>query len=73
MLYPIIYLISYLAISYNTLLSSSGWFHEVRSSSNGSEGHLAFNYWFHPPDGDSFEKPYATDFWPDDWKKRNLH
>ena len=28
-----------------------GWFHEVRSYSNSKEGgHLALNYWFHPPD-----------------------
>lgn len=50
----------------------TGWFHEVRSTGGGSGGHLAFNYWFHPPDGQTFEKPYSSDFWPDDWKKRNL-
>lgn len=50
----------------------AGWFHEVRSTGGGSEGHLALNYWFHPPDGSSFEKPYSSDFWPDDWKKRNM-
>ena len=28
-----------------------GWFHEVRSYGNSKEvGHLALNYWFHPPD-----------------------
>ena len=54
------------------LFIPAGWFHEVRSVGGGSDGHLAFNYWFHPPDGTSFEKPYSTDFWPSDWKKRNL-
>ncbi len=29
----------------------AGWFHEVFSSNDGSsEGHCAFNFWFHPPD-----------------------
>jgi hypothetical protein len=23
-----------------------------------------------PPDGDSFEKPYKSDFWPTDWQRR---
>jgi hypothetical protein len=50
----------------------AGWFHEVKSTGGGKEGHLAFNYWFHPPDGTTFEKPYSSDFWPNDWKKRNL-
>ena len=54
------------------LFIPTGWFHEVRSTGGGSEGHLAFNYWFHPPDGKTFEKPYSSDFWPNDWKKRNL-
>ena len=28
-----------------------GWFHEVRSYGSSQEGgHLALNYWFHPPD-----------------------
>ena len=54
------------------LFIPTGWFHEVRSTGGGSDGHLAFNYWFHPPDGQTFEKPYSSDFWPNDWKKRNL-
>lgn len=49
----------------------AGWFHEVTSftdstssSSRGqSGGHMAFNYWFHPPDGDHFTHPYQDDFW----------
>ena len=41
-----------------------GWFHEVRSYGNSKEGgHLALNYWFHPPDNldtspDGMQKPY---------------
>ena len=50
----------------------AGWFHEVRSTGGGSEGHLALNYWFHPPDGSTFEKPYSSNFWPSDWEKRNM-
>ena len=30
-------------------------------------GHLALNYWMYPPDGDTFEQPYADDFWPHRW------
>ena len=50
----------------------TGWFHEVRSTGGGIDGHLALNYWFHPPDGFTFEKPYTTDFWVNDWNRRNL-
>ena len=32
--------------------------------------HLAFNYWFHPPDTDTFEAPYSCDFWPQDWERK---
>ena len=41
-----------------------GWFHEVQSFGSGEEGgHLALNYWFHPPDnldcgGQGMHKPY---------------
>ena len=35
-------------------------------------GHLAMNYWFHPPDSADFEAPYSGKFWPHDWAKR-LH
>jgi len=61
----------------------AGWFHEVKSSSNSSSssssdlpGHMAFNYWFHPPSVDlnedkvSFEKPYRSDFWEFDYASR---
>jgi hypothetical protein len=50
----------------------AGWFHEVRSSGPpAGGGHMALNYWFHPPDGSAFEKPYQSDFWENDWKLRN--
>jgi hypothetical protein len=60
----------------------ASWFHEVTSSSDGggssngtttttTKGHMAFNYWFHPPDAENdFENPYTTDFWPNDLKDR---
>ena len=47
----------------------ASWFHEV-TSYGGQDGHLAMNYWFHPPDGESFEHPYSSDFWPNDYKDR---
>lgn len=63
----------------------ASWFHEVTSfgdhgkvdndndgnSRDHGDGHLALNYWFHPPDApDNFEQPYSTDFWPNDYKMR---
>ena len=36
----------------------------------GRTGHMAMNYWFHPPDTANFEKPYAGEFWPYDWSTR---
>ena len=59
----------------------ASWFHEVTSFGdndchkeqelNNSLGHLALNYWFHPPDNlNDFEHPYSTDFWPNDFKER---
>jgi len=45
----------------------ASWFHEVTSFG----GHLAFNYWFHPPDAhDDFDNPYTTNFWSNDFKQR---
>jgi hypothetical protein len=38
--------------------------------SRGREGHLALNYWFHPPDGSTFAKPYKSDFWKNDFEAR---
>lgn len=56
----------------------AGWFHEVRSRGTVESGvdeseyggHLALNYWFHPPDGASFDKPYTSDFWKKDFEDR---
>jgi hypothetical protein len=31
---------------------------------------VAFNYWFHPPDGPSYDAPYSSDFWNWDWRRR---
>lgn len=57
----------------------ASWFHEVTSVSSINDharaqaqdkslnGHLALNYWFHPPDGTSFQQPYSSSFWTDDW------
>ncbi|KAI0920164.1 hypothetical protein AcV5_009977 [Taiwanofungus camphoratus] len=45
----------------------ASWWHEVTSSSpsnssqeqeDSSAVHMAFNYWFYPPDADKFEAPY---------------
>ena len=47
-------------------------FHEVRSSGSGPDGHLALNYWCHPPDTARFEAPYSSQFWERDWSSRNL-
>lgn len=53
------------------LFLPAGYFHEVRSS--GGE-HMAFNYWFHPAetkeDVCSFENPYSSTFWKQDWDSR---
>ena len=53
----------------------AGWFHEVSSFGASTESsaqpqHMALNYWFHPPDNDSFERPYKSGFWPKDWRDR---
>ena len=51
----------------------AGWFHEVFSKSaseSSPEGHMALNYWFHPPDSELFETPYSSSFWSEDWKCR---
>ncbi|RYH13837.1 hypothetical protein EON65_34710 [archaeon] len=52
----------------------AGWFHEVQSKGR----HMAFNYWFHPPDNYmasgqmSYEQPYASSFWKEDFEDRQL-
>ncbi len=47
---------------------------QVTSFSAGGQGHMAFSYWFHPPDNlDStagFAAPYASGFWPSLWAAR---
>lgn len=51
----------------------ASWFHEVESFGGGaaSGGHLALNYWYHPPDAfAAFETPYSSPFWPRDWEQR---
>ena len=49
----------------------AGWFHEVHSQGSAeSGGHLAFNYWFHPPDNHDYAKPYTSDFWARDFEER---
>jgi hypothetical protein len=64
----------------------ASWFHEVISMGKSGDQkedydkndkdvgiHMAINYWFHPPDAeDNFEKPYSTDFWPNDFKLRSV-
>jgi len=54
----------------DSLYLPASWFHEVTSSSS-SGGHMAMNYWFHPPDAiNNYERPYTTDFWPNDFRQR---
>eukprot|EP01025_Chloroclados_australasicus_P017523 TRINITY_DN1894_c0_g1_i2.p1 TRINITY_DN1894_c0_g1~~TRINITY_DN1894_c0_g1_i2.p1 ORF type:complete len:282 (-),score=36.63 TRINITY_DN1894_c0_g1_i2:241-1086(-) len=59
----------------------AGWFHEVKSFSVQDErelsykGHMAFNFWFHPPDNlvkgeQGFSKPYTSNYWPQVWENR---
>jgi len=47
----------------------AGWFHEVRSQGIASGGHLAFNFWFHPPCGD-FDAPYPDGYWANKFNSR---
>eukprot|EP01127_Copromyxa_protea_P019879 TRINITY_DN6540_c0_g1_i2.p1 TRINITY_DN6540_c0_g1~~TRINITY_DN6540_c0_g1_i2.p1 ORF type:complete len:573 (+),score=174.60 TRINITY_DN6540_c0_g1_i2:630-2348(+) len=42
----------------------ASWFHEVVSLGQEKDNtHIALNYWAHPPDTESSEAPYSTDFW----------
>lgn len=55
----------------------AGWFHEV-TSVGGPEagGHLALNYWMHPPDNlhaSPSDSPYVHLLWPALWQKRVKH
>ena len=56
----------------NMLYLPASWFHEVTSYGADKGHHLAFNYWYHPPDGDSYDNPYANSFWPKDWALRKI-
>ncbi len=47
----------------------ASWWHEVKSFGT-QEGHLAMNYWFHPPDSGNFLAPYTSDFWQNDFDSR---
>ncbi|CUM68313.1 uncharacterized protein PRCAT00006035001 [Priceomyces carsonii] len=50
----------------------AGWFHEVSSYGSHIDDlsiHVALNYWFSPPDSDSYEAPYRDSYWNEDWKK----
>ena len=50
----------------------ASWFHCVTSFNLPNEkesGHIAFNYWFHPPDNPSYEMPYQDKFWPQIFKE----
>jgi len=41
------------------------------SSVASENGHMAFNYWFHPPDSlSSASEPYKSSFWQRDWEAR---
>ncbi|RKO91894.1 cupin-like domain-containing protein [Blyttiomyces helicus] len=46
----------------------AGWFHEVTSYGDGSDGvHMAFNYWMAPPTRANFPNPYEDGFWESRW------
>lgn len=47
-----------------------GWFHEVTSYANEKlPAHIAMNWWFMPPDGETETKPYRDDYWKQDFAK----
>lgn len=50
----------------------TGWFHEVTSYGNNDKSdknvHVAANYWFIPPTGQSRQRVYLDDYWPNDYK-----
>jgi hypothetical protein len=41
-------------------------------SGGGVGEHMAFNYWFHPPDNADFDKPYSSPFWNKEFAKRDM-
>lgn len=58
------------------LFLPAGWFHEVTSASPAEGGgHLALNYWMHPPDAldrgpATAASPYRHKMWPQLWRER---
>jgi len=52
----------------------ASWFHEVisyneKENRDDFTGHLAFNYWFHPPTTKDYNVPYDNDYWLNWWKE----
>ena len=47
-----------------------GWFHNVISFKEDAEFHMAMNYWFAPPDGQTSDSPYVCEFWEDAWNAK---
>lgn len=56
----------------------TGWFHEVSSFGNETvkrnrdKVHIALNYWFVPPNGNSSSKPYRDSYWELDFEKTKM-
>jgi Cupin-like domain len=51
--------------------SNSSIHSSTNSANTDTSGHMALNYWFHPPDApNSFEQPYSSTFWQQDWNSR---
>ncbi|TDH65654.1 hypothetical protein CCR75_005375 [Bremia lactucae] len=52
----------------------ASWFHEVKSlNSTQNYGHMALNYWYHPPDQltpEFYASPYSSPLWQLDWEER---
>ena len=58
----------------------AGWFHNVTSYNYPSlqvtkkndiqNGHLALNYWVHPPNHNDYEQPYLTHYWLNHWNSK---
>ncbi|CAG9464169.1 unnamed protein product [Pedinophyceae sp. YPF-701] len=62
----------------DVLYMPAGWFHEVTSTSGAARdaaGHLAVNFWFHPPDSlapgaSGMAAAYSSPYWPSLWERR---
>ena len=66
------------------LFLPAGWYHNVTSFGPSEYdpavaatcpwayegGHMAFNYWYHPPGTRDFDRPYSSGFWEADWAAR---